>query len=88
MDQNTPVNLTCCAGVTNDVFMITRLRHFSVRNQNILLVDMINQLPILPVSQYQSLLKRKSLVQIVRLLVARVLSTALPQDLLLKLKLP
>ena len=32
MDQNTPVNLTCCAGVTNDVFMISRLGHFSVRN--------------------------------------------------------
>ena len=48
---------------------------------------MLYQLPTLPEPQYYSLLQRKSLIQVVRLL-ARVLSAVLPQPLLLKLRLP
>ena len=48
---------------------------------------MLHQLPTLPEPQYYSFLQRKSLIQVVRLL-ARVLSAVLPQELLLKLRLP
>ena len=48
---------------------------------------MISQLPVLPETQYRNLIQNKTLVQTVRLL-ARVLSVALPQELLGKLKLP
>ena len=87
LDTNTPTNLSCCAGIINEPDVASSLGHFSIRNTNVHLEEMLHQLPTLPEPQYLSLLQRKSLIQVVRLL-ARVLSAVLPQLLLLKLRLP
>ena len=87
LDTNIPTNLSCCAGIIKEHDVAPTLGHFSIRNTNVDLEEMLHQLPTLPEIQYLSLLQRKTLIQAVRLL-ARVLSAVLPQPLLLRLKLP